>query len=45
MINEKLKKKKSKENEINEDIEVPDHVFFGLILGKILGPFNKFPKK
>lgn len=43
--NEKLRKKKSKENDINDEIEVPDQVFFGLIPGKILGPFNKFPKK
>ena len=45
IINGKLKKKKSKENDINDEIEVPDQVFFGLIPGKILGPFNKFPKK
>lgn len=28
----------------NEDIKVPDHVFFGLIDGIIKGPLKKFPK-
>ena len=28
----------------NEDIKVPDHVFFGLIDGIIKGPLKKLPK-
>ena len=39
----KLKNNKSNVVAIKE-IEVPDQVFFGLIFGKIRGPFKYLPK-
>ena len=39
----KLKNNRSNVVDIKE-IEVPDQVFFGLIFGKISGPFKYFPK-
>ena len=34
----------NKKNVNINDIEVPDHVFLGLIEGNIKGPLNVFPK-
>jgi hypothetical protein len=49
-VNEKIKEIKisyPKQYKANEDIDneiiVPDQVFFGLILGMISGPLNVFP--
>ena len=40
-----LKLKINKRNvEAKKEIEVPDQVFFGLIFGKMRGPFNNLPE-
>ena len=44
--NKKLySKKSSKKNVIKVEINVPDQVLLGLILGIIEGPLNNLPKK
>ena len=37
-------KNSNNENETRKEVIVPDHVFFGLIVGIIKGPLIKLPK-
>lgn len=43
-VNKEYPNKIRRMNDINVDIIVPDQVFFGLIEGKIKGPFIYLPK-